>query len=574
MRHFILVLFLLSVLTFACSPGHWGKSGALMDDVETFITDRPDSALAMLDRVDPTTLTNRALQARYSLLRVMAMYKNYKDITTPGLLDDAVRYYSRYGSADEKLKTFYYQGCILQAQKDLNSAAISFFQAEQYASQATDSHTVALLYEAFANVYNKVFNTQKEQEYIEKGLALLKQSKDPMYGSFLGNMAQVYHSKKDWNRADSLYQEAITFSEAYPRALAGYMSNYARMKLLQPEKDPTGAMDLLNRKKDISGGGLTPKEVGAYAYASELLGDKNTADALVARLQAVPESSRGAVLPWLYRIALSRGDLSRALTLLQDMRIGEDAQINAVLEDSVSSALQRYNEQLVEKEKNRRGLLVMSFSILLLLSLLLATIAILRRRNLELERDNLLRIQASLEKELEETMQEREEEVSRRSEEQERENFDMETRLCQLKEDFHRERVARFRQAGNLGSIVLLKEKNRISDADGWRLLRRELVYIHHLDGDGAELIRRMDRELDGMISRLRKDLNLVGKPREVLFLCCCILDMDAQVLADLAGKDSLDAVYKKRSRLKAKILALGNPEYDVLFKKYDRTRE
>ena len=328
-------------------------------------------------------------------------------------------------------------------------------------------------------------------------------------------------------------------------------------------------MDLLNRKKDISGGGLTPKEVGAYAYASELLGDKNTADALVARLQAVPESSRGAVLPWLYRIALSRGDLSRALTLLQDMRIGEDAQINAVLEDSVSSALQRYNEQLVEKEKNRRGLLVMSFSILLLLSLLLATIAILRRRNLELERDNLLRIQASLEKELEETMQEREEEVSRRSEEQERENFDMETRLCQLKEDFHRERVARFRQAGNLGSIVLLKEKNRISDADGWRLLRRELVYIHHLDGDGAELIRRMDRELDGMISRLRKDLNLVGKPREVLFLCCCILDMDAQVLADLAGKDSLDAVYKKRSRLKAKILALGNPAYDVLFKKY-----
>ena len=76
MRHFILVLFPLSVLTFACSPGHWGKSGALMDDVETFITDRPDSALAMLDRVDPTTLTNRALQARYSLLRVMAMYKN------------------------------------------------------------------------------------------------------------------------------------------------------------------------------------------------------------------------------------------------------------------------------------------------------------------------------------------------------------------------------------------------------------------------------------------------------------------------------------------------------------------
>ena len=47
-----------------------------MDDIETFITDCPDSALAVLERVDPATLTNRALRARYSLLRVMAMYKN------------------------------------------------------------------------------------------------------------------------------------------------------------------------------------------------------------------------------------------------------------------------------------------------------------------------------------------------------------------------------------------------------------------------------------------------------------------------------------------------------------------
>lgn len=98
-------------------------------------------------------------------------------------------------------------------------------------------------------------------------------------------------------------------------------------------------------------------------------------------------------------------------------------------------------------------------------------------------------------------------------------------------------------------------------------MLKQELVYIHHLDGNGAELIRRMDHELDGMISRLRDDLKLRGKPQEMLFLCCCILDMDASVLADLAGKDSIGAVYKKRSRLKAKVLSLGKPEYRILFK-------
>ena len=139
--------------------------------------------------------------------------------------------------------------------------------------------------------------------------------------------------------------------------------------------------------------------------------------------------------------------------------------------------------------------------------------------------------------------------------------------LEEARESYRRECIARLQYAGEVTSIVIQHEKKRLDNDRAWKLLREELFYIHHLEKNGEELVRRMDQDLNGAISRLRADLDLRGKPREVLFLCCCILDIDPKVLIDLFGKKTVDAIYKKRSRMKEKIAALGNPEYNILFK-------
>ena len=136
-RTLLPALLTLLLLSAACGPTPRQHTAAVLDDVESYINERPDSALAVLRGVDSTALATRALRARYSLLQTMALYKNYESIAAPGLLDDAIRYYDRHGNPDEKLKTLYYKGCILQEQKDLNAAAIAYSQAEEYAPQAT-----------------------------------------------------------------------------------------------------------------------------------------------------------------------------------------------------------------------------------------------------------------------------------------------------------------------------------------------------------------------------------------------------------------------------------------------------
>ena len=49
-------------------------------DIESFIQERPDSALAILDTIDRTTLTTQKSRAHHALLNAMALDKNFVDV--------------------------------------------------------------------------------------------------------------------------------------------------------------------------------------------------------------------------------------------------------------------------------------------------------------------------------------------------------------------------------------------------------------------------------------------------------------------------------------------------------------
>ncbi len=549
---------LIAVVTIivACGPSSRQRVAATLDDVETYINDRPDSALAVLRCVDTTALRTPALRARYSLLHVMALYKNYEDVTRPGLLDDAVRYYDHHGSADEKLKMRYYQGCILQEKKDLNGAAIAYSQAEQFADKAGDKHAVGLLYVAFGSVYNAVYNTQKELEYRNKAVTLFRKTSDPMLGPALGGLALVYHTKKDWSRADSLYRESIAQSDAYPQALSVYLSNYARMKLLQPEKDPVGTIELLDWKRAIPGQGLTTKEAGAYAYALALTGKKDVAGSVRSRLDALSGRSRYDALPWLARIAVLEGDMEAAYKYQVEMHADEEAVISETLTDSVTQSLQDYYNHSAQQERERKlrqGIWALC-TIVLLLGV--ALLLLLRERRLREERDRLVAIRASLEQDL-----------------RVQENLtaalssDMSSRLERLRIEMQQERLERLRKTGRYGYWLWMEQKSRSSDKEVIKSLRKDLQEICAVEKDFHALERRMDRELDGLVSRLKEDLDIRGKTEDERFLCFWLIGLKPDMVAELMDITP-NYVYVKTHRLEKRIRQLGKAEYLSLAKK------
>ena len=224
------------------------QTASTLNDVETYIQERPDSALATIRALDTTTLTTRSLRAHYALLHAMALDKNWIDTTDVNVVMPAVEYYAKQGTADQKMKAYYYLGRIQQNGHDMNAAIISFTKAEASSVGSRDDGFIGLLSMVIAEVYKSAHYYDKEREFIERGMALFQKAQDTThYNLSVGRLAMNYQEKKDWKMADSLYRRGIILAEQDSVAMRMFLAHYATMKVLQSEPDPQGAIDLLNR---------------------------------------------------------------------------------------------------------------------------------------------------------------------------------------------------------------------------------------------------------------------------------------------------------------------------------------
>lgn len=124
-----------------------------LDAAESVMEDSPETALALLDTMQRSRLVSRKSAARHALLYSQALDKNYIDMTTDSIIRPAAEYYSRHGSADDRLKAQYYLGCIYRNLGDSERAMECYVRAERYVDRAEDYRAVGRLYSAKRKIY-------------------------------------------------------------------------------------------------------------------------------------------------------------------------------------------------------------------------------------------------------------------------------------------------------------------------------------------------------------------------------------------------------------------------------------
>ena len=149
-----LLVIILALCCVACDnhSTHWGT----LTDVESYIEERPDSALVVLEKIDVSELSSKEERAKHALLLSMAMDKNYIDRTDFDVLQPAIDYYEDNGSATDKLRTFYYQGRIYHNRGDEAAAMESYVKAINIGANSDDILTKARLFVAQGNIYNSL----------------------------------------------------------------------------------------------------------------------------------------------------------------------------------------------------------------------------------------------------------------------------------------------------------------------------------------------------------------------------------------------------------------------------------
>ena len=189
------------LLAMTCCGRHraaWSE----MDLADSLMETAPDSALCILDSIDPGSLGGREEKARYALLMSMALDKNYIDTTDFKVLQPAIDYYPEHGTPDERLRTYYYQGRIYTNIADYESAMQLFMKAIDLREDVTDSLVLAHAYMALGTLN---YNEYKIDAYIRNNLSA----------------ADLYIKLKGRN---------VTAIKSYTNALDGYILTDNKVK--------------------------------------------------------------------------------------------------------------------------------------------------------------------------------------------------------------------------------------------------------------------------------------------------------------------------------------------------------
>ncbi len=392
----VIALVLIIILT-ACNrhSKHWKT----LCRVESYIEEKPDSALSVLQQLNPNNLISKEEKAKHALLLSMAMDKNYIDATNFDILQPAIDYYPQNGTANEKLRTYYYQGRIFQNSNDKDGAMNCFIRALDQTNNATDSLTITRALVAQAFIFYQVYQIDKYVDNYLKAANIYSQLGnnaqriDCLLSAWNGSILQDDHSKADSLRriceVEVPTDNAYFNSQKLSHILKYGSDNEIRLALNDFDSTQNYSLnDWLN-----------------IANAYNRIGEAKTAKQIIEQCQQPVNSYERLKYEGIYYAILdSMGDFEGALTHYKifDKKLSEVH--STLFEDQVQFSEQRHKLELEHQKEIDSHNRVIYISIGALLILVMGTIilfwvvranraqkilALERLRIIDLENENL-----------------------------------------------------------------------------------------------------------------------------------------------------------------------------------------
>ena len=243
----------ISILAFAASMVSCTDHEVIrqLDDVEAYLSEHPDSALSVLDSMSAESIRGREANAKFALLYSMALDKSYIDATNDSLINIAVDWYRKHGTADERLKSYYYQGRVYQNSGDNEAAMESFVRAE--ASESEDNMSNGLLYKAMSGIYIQIFDFVKAELYNNraKECYLLAGDTDKYAGTILFS-SDLHYAQEESSEAIACLDSVkiLLDSISTSRRNAYYIRS---MRIKRDLGDRSGLSDELNQYLSSTG---------------------------------------------------------------------------------------------------------------------------------------------------------------------------------------------------------------------------------------------------------------------------------------------------------------------------------
>jgi len=515
----------------ACGPSPLAQVAAKLDEVESYINDRPDSALAVLRALDSLDVPQTRKQlARAALLHSMALDKCYIDLQTDSILAPALDWYERHGSPDEKMKSLYYLGRIQYNAGDYRGAIITYTEALDLSDRSKDMKYVGFINQAIADTYAATFQENESFPYLERAYGCFLQIPDSSLARrTLYKYALSLVSQRELLQADSIIEKLLVETKKTDPLYSRIIAVQALSLALQDKTD--SAVLRFNELLALSGSLPTPNHWAAYAYCLSRQGKQVLSDGCFSQLKTTFPSDR-RIDYWLNRSQYDQGRYKEAYKSLSESFSYQDSLLRIQLNHSTLAAQKEFivNQNLIEREKNRhrRNQLWSLIMAILLISISGVVVVVRMIRKNQRERARLLLVVDTVTK--------------RQANEEQR----MRKQFNDLFQEYF----------NTVGKICVDYESGVLV---GQRTSRAVIGQIDRIlssfrgDIDGHEAFEKtLDKYLDNVMSRFREDfphLRAQGY-RLVSYIFAGLDPATICVLMDL----DIDALYSRKSRIKGTI--------------------
>lgn len=213
----------------------------------------PDSALHILQGIQPDNPSDNEQYATWALLMTQAQYKNQIE-QSDSLINIAYSYFINQDNAQRKALALYYKGILCHESHHAEDALSFYLEATTEIEKTNDYQLGFLINSEIGLMYLYRKLNDYAMEYFEKAHHNAELSNNQTYIAFsFIYIARAFSQKKQYNKAIEYYEKAIKIGQVnnYPTILASAMNetSFLFLKTGENKKALQYAKDCIKIKK-------------------------------------------------------------------------------------------------------------------------------------------------------------------------------------------------------------------------------------------------------------------------------------------------------------------------------------
>lgn len=538
-RFFLIIATLGSILS--CTSHNISRT---LKNVESYIMERPDSALTVLESIERSHLKTPRNRAHHALLHAMALDKNYIDVTDDSIAQVAVDYYSRKGADKNKARAYYYLGLAYYYQEEYDKAILEYSKAERIAEKC-DSLYLGMAYATMSHIYNRTYNSHVELIYAQKAYDVFTDIDAEQYIRISKyRMAVSFHNNDDYDYAVKVYKEIIGESTSADYIMTQSIIDMAHSMLEMDEVDYYTIDSLFRKARNEYKAEFEEKDYWAWAYSLYRIGKNTEADKLI---EGIKGSDEIIAHFWKSRIAAYLKDYEAAYIYDKSTVKDQNKIVENLLTESLATYQRDYYQTQLESSEYKVKVRTIGLIVIITLTFLLSIIIFL-----------LIARYIKKQQEEKDKLFEYAEEIKRQLNEAEQNND-----YSLLKRKYLALYKSRFETIGTL--------TDQYFQADGRTdieslMFKKVTSLINEVKNDSKNrkvFEAMLDNDLDGIMTNIRNEMPKL-KELDFSIFSYLIVGFDATTISRLLDI-SVNNIYAHKHRLRIKIEE-RNPEHAAQF--------